>query len=147
MKFTKNVPTEFSVKFLGFDVPANSSDFFFFFSEGINRFNQYSKKDDNLYCLIDIELGKVVDFKANAEIDIFDKCVDEGTYILYDEDMNPITEYEGYVPNILEVNENGYGDYLNFTINTDGTIKNWGKHINGLSSTIFDEWKNENNDD
>ena len=60
--------------------------------------------------------------------------------------MNPITEYEGYVPNILEVNENGYGDYLNFTINSDGTIANWENHINALGTTIFDEWEAENND-
>lgn len=145
MKFIKNVPTEFNVKFLGFSVPANSSDFYCEDPEGVNRFNQYNKKDEVLECLIDIDLGKVVAFAANVKIDIFDKCVDEGTYALYDEKMNPIAEYEGYVPNILEVNENGYGDYLNFTINPDGTIVNWKNHINGLTPTIFDEWDGENN--
>ena len=82
MKFTKNVPTEFSVKFLGFDVPANSSDFYCKDPEGINRFNQYSENDNVLKCLIDIDLGNVVNFTANTKIVIFDKCVDEGTYVL-----------------------------------------------------------------
>ena len=75
-----------------------------------------------------------------------DGCVDEGVYVLYDEDMNVLAEYEGYVPNILEVNENGYGDYLNFTINEDGSILNWENHIKALGCTIFDEWERKNND-
>ena len=145
MKLIKNVPTEFNVKFLGFSVPADSSDFYCEDIEGLNRFNQYSENDNVLKCLIDIDLGNVVNFTANTKIVIFDKCVDEGTYVLYDEEMNPIVEYEGYVPTILEVNEKGYGDYLNFTINPDGTIKNWKNHIDEIASTIFDEWKDETN--
>jgi hypothetical protein len=54
--------------------------------------------------------------------------------------MNIIDEYEGYVPNILEINENGYGDYLNFTINEDGSILNWQQHIDYLGNRIFKEW-------
>lgn len=147
MKFTKNVPTDFNVKFLGFSVPADSDDFYSEDRDAVKRFNQYNKKNGVLECLINIDLGTVVNFTANANIEIYDKCVDEGTYVLYDEEMNPITKYEGYVPNILEVNENGYGDYLNFTINPDGTIVNWKNHINALAPTIFDEWEAENNDD
>ena len=44
------------------------------------------------------------------------------------------------------MNENGYGDYLNFTINSDGTIVNWENHIKSLTTTVFDEWEDENND-
>jgi hypothetical protein len=145
MKFIRLEPVEHNIKFIGFKVPAYVEDFgvddeLYTKTDIINRFTQYNDNENRFECLIDIDNGVIVGYTANIEINIFDKCVDEGTYVLYDENMNVVCEYEGYVPNILEVNENGYGDYLNFTINPDGTIINWENHINALKPTIFDEW-------
>ena len=140
MKFTKIEEVEYNVKYIGFNVPADINDFEFPDGESIDNFIQYNESENTLECLIDIESGYVIEYNQNISINIFDKCVDEGTYVLYDENMNIIDEYEGYVPNILEVNENGYGDYLNFTINEDGSILNWKQHINYLGNRIFKEW-------
>lgn len=140
MKFIKLEEVEYNVKYIGFKVPADINDFEFPEGESIDNFIQYNESENTLECLIDIESGYVIEYNQNISINIFDKCVDEGTYVLYDENMNIIDEYEGYVPNILEVNENGYGDYLNFTINEDGSILNWKQHINYLGNRIFKEW-------
>ena len=113
MKFIRLEPVEHDIKFIGFKVPAYVEDFGFddeLYTETyiINKFTQYNNNENKFECLIDIDNGVVVGYTANIEINIFDKCVDEGTYVLYDENMNVVCEYEGYVPNILEVNENGY---------------------------------------
>lgn len=156
MKFTRLEPVEHEIKYLGFKVPAYIDDFEFPDEESLDEFNQFNEIDEFnqfneneniLECLIDIDSGFIVGYIPQISINIFDKCVDEGTYVLYDEDMNVVAEYEGYVPNILEVNENGYGDYLNFTINEDGSILNWKQHINYLGNGIFDEWNVHDNDD
>ena len=148
MKFTRLEPVEHEVKYLGFKVPAYIEDFNFPYNEdSLDDFNQYNKNENILECLIDIDSGVIVGYIPEILINIFDECVDEGIYVLYDEDMNIIAEYEGYVPNILEVNENGYGDYLNFTINEDGSILNWKQHINYLGNGMFNEWNAHDNDD
>jgi hypothetical protein len=140
MKFTRLEQVEHEIKYLGFKVPVDIDDFEFPEGESLDDFTQYNELENILECLIDIDSGYVVGYTPTISINIFDKCVDEGTYVLYDENMNIIDEYEGYVPNILEVNENGYGDYLNFTINEDGSILNWKQHIDYLGNRIFEEW-------
>jgi len=140
MKFVQLKPITYDVKYVGFKVPAYPEDFTYSETHSFAEFNQFNENENTLECLIDINNGTIIGYTANMKIDIFDKCVDEGIYVLYDENMNVVCEYEGYVPNILEVNENGYGDYLNFTINPDGTIVNWENHINKLKGTIFNEW-------
>lgn len=147
MKFTRLEPVEHEVKYLGFKVPAYIDDFEFPDEESLDEFNQFDENENILECLIDIDSGYVVGYTPVISINIFDKCVDEGTYVLYDENMNIIGEYEGYVPNILEVNEEGYGDYLNFTINEDGSILNWKQHIDYLGNDMFNEWNDHNDDD
>jgi hypothetical protein len=44
---------------------------------------------------------------------------------LNDADFNEIVSYEGYVPKMLDRRGDGYGDYLQFTINDNGYIENW----------------------
>ena len=39
--------------------------------------------------------------------------------------MRKVDEYEGYVPDLMSLDEDGYGDYMNLTINKDGFIENW----------------------
>ena len=53
------------------------------------------------------------------------KLVDEGIYVLVDSNIKQISVYRDYVPKCLEIDENGWGDYLEFTIENNGKIKNW----------------------
>ena len=62
------------------------------------------------------------------------KIVDEGIYVLVDLHGNYI-ETRGYVPSCLEIDDNGWGDYFEFTIQSNGKIKDWSfkqKHLDEL---------------
>lgn len=84
-------------------------------------------KFDTVEVMIDVDNKKVVDWNETAgEVSIFAKVRDEGVYKFYDKDGNIIQTIEDkYVPDFLQVNENGYGDYLNLTISKNGVIENF----------------------
>lgn len=80
----------------------------------------------NIHGIINLETGKVLDWiETLYPIEIFAKVCDEGIYAIFDEKFNKFGDYEGYVPMIFEVNERGYGDYFNMTIDAKGAIINW----------------------
>lgn len=80
----------------------------------------------NIHGIINLDTGKVLDWiETPYLIEIFSKVCDEGIYAIFDEKFNKFGEYEGYVPKIFEVNEPGYGDYFNMTIDTHGQILKW----------------------
>lgn len=82
---------------------------------------------DTVEVMIDVDTKKVVDWNETVgEVSIFAKVCDEGVYKFYDKDANIIQTIDNvYVPKFLQVNENGYGDYLNLTISKNGVIENF----------------------
>ena len=87
-------------------------------------FNTNSLGEKCLVLTIDVETGQVLNWPKNSPYDFFDvKLVDEGEYILLDKKGEVIAEYSGYVPECLGLG--GYGDYLEFEINSDSTIRGW----------------------
>ena len=86
-----------------------------------------AKDNGNVLTLkIDIETGRVVNWPEGKEGSFRTvKVVDTGKYRLLDNNDKVLFEYEGYVPEILEVEEKGWGDYMEFEVNKDGTIPNW----------------------
>ena len=80
--------------------------------------------------LIDINTGQIVENNSFSEdVRFFVKAVDEGTYILYDKEVNEIDRLtDDYVPNDLIPERDGYGDYITLKINKDGLITNWYKN-------------------
>ena len=73
---------------------------------------------------IDVETGQVTNWPKNSQYDFFDvKIVDEGKYILLDKNDEVIAEYEGYVPECVGCD--GYGDYLEFEIDSASNIPEW----------------------
>lgn len=92
------------------------------------RFNTKVNKEGyfNIHGIINLDTGKVLDWiETPYPIEIFSKVRDEGIYAIFDGKFNKFGEYEGYVPKIFEVNEPGYGDYFNMTIDKDGQILKW----------------------
>jgi hypothetical protein len=75
--------------------------------------------------LIDIDTGKITNWKEGVEADIHFKVCDAGTYQLLDENKKVILEKEGYVPDIMCPEGAGYGDYIIMKIDKDGIIANW----------------------
>lgn len=104
-------------------------------------FNTNSRGEKCFVLTIDVEIGQVLNWPKNSPYEFFDvKIVDEGEYILLDKNGEVIAEYSGYVPEC--VGEGGYGDYLEFEINSDSTIHGWEftqEHLDDFMKEADDE--------
>jgi hypothetical protein len=88
----------------------------------------YYKEDgeDYIHFKIDMLTGKVINWPEGFEGNFTTvKVVDGGTYVITDENGEIILKYDGYVPELLSVNEKGYGDYLEFEIDKNSMIPGW----------------------
>lgn len=87
-------------------------------------FSKNSRGDKCIKLEIDVETGQVLNWPKNSPFDFYDKkIVDEGEYILLDENDEVIAEYGGYVAACI--GENGWGDYLEFEIDSASNIPGW----------------------
>lgn len=73
--------------------------------------------------IIDIELGKIIDWPIGTTARIHYKVCDDGIYTLFDKDMKQIYQVDNYVPNFL--GRNGYGDYIIMNVDEHGKIENF----------------------
>lgn len=89
----------------------------------------YDEKTKLLEFWVDLRERKVKDWvESYGYLRIWAKVRDEGTYTLYDTDMKPLWQIHGYVPNaLIPPYDMGFGDYLELTINADGTLPQWKK--------------------
>ena len=86
----------------------------------------YDKSKECVIWDIDFTTGQV-DAWNGTEVSAHYKLVDEGIYELIDDDGYVICRQDGcYVPDFLAIDEAGYGDYIELTINRNGFIKGWG---------------------
>lgn len=76
---------------------------------------------------VDLRERRVLDWSEDkGYIHMWAKVIDSGIYTLLDADMNPLCQICGYVPNaLIPPYERGFGDYLELTINHDGTLPDW----------------------
>ena len=93
-------------------------------------------KDDRMILIINPETGKVENYAGGKEIRMHFKVCDECSYKITERVANGINPYdaydnvilerdEDYVPDFLDIDDEGWGDYIEITIQTDGTIKDW----------------------
>lgn len=75
--------------------------------------------------IVDIATGVIRDWPAGKSGRMHMKICDEGTYSLLGENDNVLASYEGYVPDCIP---GSYGDYVEFNIDENGKIENWGKY-------------------
>ena len=81
--------------------------------------------------VIDVNEGKILDWTPGFCLNTGFKVCDQGIYVYSNQDESQqivscdCDEY--YVPNWLDDEGDSYGDYLQITINGDGTIENWDK--------------------
>ena len=79
--------------------------------------------------VIDVNEGKILDWTPGFCLNTGFKVCDQGVYVYSNQDESQqvvstdCDEY--YVPNWLDDEGDSYGDYLQITINGDGTIKDW----------------------
>ena len=84
---------------------------------------------------IDIDGGIVCGWPKGTEASIHYKVCDDGTYTLLAGDGKCIAAYDGYVPDILQPERGGYGDYIIMKIDGSGKIANW--------NPTFNEWSDD----
>jgi hypothetical protein len=82
--------------------------------------------------LIDIESGKILNWKEGTLADIHYKVCDAGVYTLLDDNKDEIKESDGYVPDCMCPEGNGYGDYVIMKVDKDGKIANWSFSLDGF---------------
>ncbi len=74
---------------------------------------------------IEIETGKILNWKQGVKADIHYKVCDDGTYSLMDSEFKRVATIDGYVPKFMSPKENGYGDYIIMEVDENGIIQNW----------------------
>lgn len=104
-------------------------------------FNTNSHGEKCLVLTIDVETGQVLNWPKNSPYSFFDvKIVDEGEYILLNTAGEVIAKYSGYVPEC--VGPDGYGDYLEFEIDSASNIPRW-----EFTQEHLDEFMKESGDE
>lgn len=94
-------------------------------------------RDGDYFCpTIRLDDGFVEGWKIGDVANIHYKCCDDGEYWLIDSDGKEYKYERYYVPNILDVYNDSFGDYLILNINCNGFIEGWDKHKK--SSGILD---------
>ena len=92
------------------------------FMEGEN--DKYGHKKFYWTPTIDLENGVIVNWPKGVKVHVFYKVCDDFECTVYDEYDNEVLHYEGYVPDFMSIEEEGYGDYINMIIDENGCIQN-----------------------
>ena len=93
---------------------------------------------DRWVIVIDVETGIIKNWPTGTVADVHYKVCDDGIYHLIDENWNTIIIKEGYVPKILDLYRDSYGDYIIMKIDSTGMIKEW-KNDSSLNDFEEDE--------
>ncbi len=80
--------------------------------------------------IINIETGIITNWEGNKTAKVHYKVCDAGTYHLLDKDGNVQLTKEGYVPDILDLYNDSYGDYIILNIDESGQIADWNNKPN-----------------
>lgn len=83
-------------------------------------------RDGDYWCPeINIETGIITNWKVGKTAKVHYKVCDNGTYHLKDADGNILLTKKYYVPNILDLDNESFGDYIIMDIDENGKIDNW----------------------
>jgi len=99
-----------------------------FFINGISDIdgNLTPFRNDDYWCPeIDIDNGLILNWSKDTIGKIHYKVCDDGEYSLVDSNGSIVLYYDGYVPKILDMYGESYGDYLIMLIDSDGKIDKW----------------------
>ena len=84
-----------------------------------------NKEHKLLTLIIDLQELKVVDWNG-GHLWVWGKIRSYAYYTLLDANMKPIWQLKGYVPGkLLPPYEDGWGEYLELVIESDGSLKKW----------------------
>ena len=89
---------------------------------------EYDKYGHKKFCwtpTIDLENGVIINWPKGVKVHVFYKVCDDFECTVYDEYYNEVLHYEGYVPDFMAIEEEGYGDYIDMIIDENGCIQKW----------------------
>ena len=140
-KKTKNMTLERlqrEARFLSISLPNDSREEYCLLEFGNAEDGVLEKKDNYaipmldrknfLFNLeIDLKERRVANWKTkNGYWRIWGKVKHYGTYTLLDSNKQPLWQIHGFVPcKLVPPFDDGWGDYLDIRVNSDGSIKNW----------------------
>ena len=74
---------------------------------------------------IDLSTGKIDGWPEGVTAQTHYKVCDDGVYSLIGGDGAEVVKKDGYVPDMLAPQDDGYGDYVILDIGQDGVISGW----------------------
>ena len=80
---------------------------------------------DNWCPVIDIESGIIRNWEIGKKADVHFKVCDDGDYWLCDGNGDELLHKDGYVPDMLDLDGESYGDYIILNIDENGKIEGW----------------------
>ena len=90
------------------------------------------RKGDHWCPILELATGRVLDWPAGVNADIYYKVCDDGEYWLANDSNTKLAKYgddidgTSYVPDaFLCVGDRGYGDYIILNVGADGLIVGW----------------------
>ena len=75
--------------------------------------------------IINLNTGEITNWPLNRPAEVLYKVCDEFYCEVKTADGETTVKYGGYVPDFMSINDNGYGDYIDLSIDKNGCIKNW----------------------
>jgi hypothetical protein len=97
------------------------------------------KNGDRWQPIIYLKTGQIINWKEGNVASTHFKVCDDGMYYLKDEDNNIVAEKEGYVPDILDPYNDGYGDYIILDIDENGFINKFKCDFKGFECEDEDD--------
>lgn len=88
---------------------------------------QYPRSEYHWLIIIDLDEGRILDWEKGSIANIHYKVCDQGRYSFLDNYLEEIIGSEDtmYVPSLLDFKNDSFGDYMDFTIDENGYIKEW----------------------
>lgn len=88
-------------------------------------YDSYGHKKFYWQPTIDLENGIIINWPKGVKAHILYKVCDEFECVIYDKNDIEVLYYEGYVPDFMAIEDEGYGDYIDMIIDENGYIKDW----------------------
>ena len=89
------------------------------------EYDKYGHKKFYWAPIIDLENGVIINWPKGVKVHVYYKVCDDFECTVYDEYDNEVLHYEGYVPDFMAIEEEGYGDYIDMIIDENGCICDW----------------------
>lgn len=102
------------------------------------EYDNYGRKKFYWQPTIDLENGRILSWPEGVKAHVFYKVCDEFECTIYDRSGNEVLNYEGYVPDFMAIEDEGYGDYIDMIVDENGYINDWWVTPSNIQSLMED---------